>query len=132
MTIDWQGDDKHGYVGRVDGEELYHVDVVYLSSGQRVYWAGRLEKLYQPVDRTTLSFNITSEARACCEADHARQHPSVANNDNDDDEDTLFVVISDIDGCAHGPFHTREKTLECAKKVGGSVFLCVEQLDAVP
>jgi hypothetical protein len=49
-------------------------------------------------------------------------------NDNDDGI-TQYVVISDIDGGAYGPFFTRVKAFEYAEVVDGSVFLLVAAED---
>jgi hypothetical protein len=43
-----------------------------------------------------------------------------------DDEAALFVVISDIDGRAHGPFHTREAALARAEEADGTGFRLVD------
>jgi len=51
---------------------------------------------------------------------------TTVNDDERDDEITMFVVISDIDGGAYGPFHARKTALEYAAAVDGTVFKCVD------
>jgi hypothetical protein len=80
MPLKWKGDDEHGYVANVDGEELYRVDIVLCAprdqakerERKRLYFAGRLEKFYPPIDQSRTLKSI-DEAKALCEADYAKQ-----------------------------------------------------------
>jgi hypothetical protein len=45
---------------------------------------------------------------------------------DDDDVTTMYVVISDIDRGAYGPFCDFERALEYAEVVDGSVYRCVD------
>lgn len=44
----------------------------------------------------------------------------------DDDDVTMFVVISAIDNCAYGPFHTYATAFAFAEDSDGSIYRCVD------
>jgi ribonucleoside-diphosphate reductase alpha chain len=84
MTLNWKGDDEHGYVGRVGDEELYRV-LTWMSSptgrgknkkpGYRVFQPSQRSIFYPPLDVGPDKSSIVRTAdgaKALCEADYSR------------------------------------------------------------
>ena len=60
-----------------------------------------------------------------CEEMYREQHAREQSAPGAEDGVTQYVVISDMDQGAYGPFFKRENAFEYAEVVDGSVFLCV-------
>lgn len=48
------------------------------------------------------------------------------NKNEINDDVTMFVVISAIDNCVYGPFHTYATVLAFAEESDGSIYRCVD------
>jgi hypothetical protein len=73
MPLKWNGDDEHGYVGRVGNKELYRVQTRMCRDGYRAFEPCQCSVFYPPIEGKPSIVRTSDEAMKLCEADFAKQ-----------------------------------------------------------